>query len=194
MNRLAYETATQNPAMPETGVKGWSLEKDPRLMGGGGGEGEADERGRGCIPLRHTPWQASLDELRTTERGERQRQALRNHLMKAVLEGIPAEDDSQKRGASQQAMEKASLFVDHLGELKEIPHITVADDGEISLYWNGNEVTVEIAFPSDGSVEYYVNKDGKRQAGELCLTPIGWRTEQAGALEDALSMIRAQQA
>lgn len=191
MNRLAYEIATQNPAVPEIGIEGWSLEKDTRIIGGEGGEGKADGNGNGGIPVRHTPWRASLDELMTTGRGERQRQSLRNHLMKAVLEGIPMEDDSQKRGASRQAMEKAGLFVDHLGELREVPHITVADDGEISLYWNGNEVTVEVAFPSDGSVEYYVNKDGKRQAGELSLNPSGWPAAQAGALEDALSVIRA---
>ena len=158
MNRLAYETATQNPAMPETEVKGWRLEKDSRLMGRGGGEGEADV-------------EESFDESGTGGNSNGRRQS---------KEGRLAASDGESES-----------FVDHLGELKEIPHITVADDGEISLYWNGNEVTVEVAFPSDGNIEYYVNKDGKRQAGELCLTPIGWRTEQAGALEDALSVVRA---
>ena len=191
MNRLAYEIATQNPAVPKTEVKEWSFEKDPWPSSENGGGGNVGEKGNERIPVRHTPWQASPDELTTTGRGERQRQTLRNQLMRAVLEGIPTEDDGREKGASQQAMEKANLFVDHLGELREIPHVTVADDGEISLYWNGDGVTVEVAFPADGSVEYYVNKDGKQQAGELYLNPSGWRTEQGGALEDALSVIRA---
>ena len=191
MSQLAYESATRSPATLEPKAKEWSFEEGFWPSDTEGGEGRQDGSGNDRIPVRHTPWRAGEDELTTTGRGERQRQALRNRLMAAVLEGIPTGDDSREKGASQQAMEKASLFVDHLGELRKIPHITVADDGEISLYWNEDDTTVEVAFPVDGSVEYYVRKGGERQAGELYLSTSGWPAEQGEALEQALAAIRA---
>lgn len=192
MNRLAYEITTQNPATSRPEAREWSFEKRLRPSSEEGNGERGDERGNGQVPLIHTPWRADEEELKTTGRGERQKQALKNRLMRAVLEAVPEEDDARQKGATRQAMDKANLFMDYLRELREIPHITVADDGEISLYWNGNDATVEVAFPVDGSVEYYVCRDGKKQAGELRLSATGWQVDQEGALGEVLEAIRAQ--
>ena len=50
----------------------------------------------------------------------------------------------------------AASFVERLPKpLREMPHISLADDGELNLAWNGGTIYVDLGFYGTGTYSYF---------------------------------------
>ncbi len=57
---------------------------------------------------------------------------------------------------SRQAFEDAWRFTKELPEnLKELPHISLADDGEVNFAWSGGAIHIDLGFYGTGTFSYY---------------------------------------
>lgn len=66
------------------------------------------------------------------------------------------------------AFDDAWQFTNRLPEnLKESPHISLADDGEVNFAWSGGAIYIDLGFYGDGTFSYYGRDcDGRESFGD----------------------------
>ncbi len=79
---------------------------------------------------------------------ERLRERIRSIMIEAenVGDGVPPSPD---------AINDALRFVDLLPADSQVPHVSVADDGEINFFRRGDGIFVDIGFFGDRRIHYY---------------------------------------
>ena len=85
------------------------------------------------------------------------------------LESIRARlDKIRDNGPLQDAFADAESFVERLPTpLRFIPHVSLADDGEINFYWNGDGIYVDLGFYGTGSYSYFaIDQRGRKYHGD----------------------------
>lgn len=65
---------------------------------------------------------------------------------------------------TKKAFEDAWQFTKQLPEdLKEFPHISLADDGEVNLAWSGGAIHIDLGFYGAGTFSYYGRDSESRE-------------------------------
>ncbi len=72
---------------------------------------------------------------------------------------IEADDRSGVTPPSQDAINAALRFVDLLPVDSPVPHVSLADDGEVNFFWRNGGVYVDAGFFGDGQIYYYARVD-----------------------------------
>lgn len=69
---------------------------------------------------------------------------------------------------TREAFEDAWQFTKQLPEdLKELPHISLADDGEVNFAWTGGAIHIDLGFYGTGAFSYYGrDRDGREFFGD----------------------------
>ncbi len=57
------------------------------------------------------------------------------------------------------AMSQAYQFIDLLPVGTTLPHISVAEDGEINFFWRSDSTYIDVGFYGDNSIHYYARAD-----------------------------------
>lgn len=80
----------------------------------------------------------------------------REHLRERIRAIMVEADNCQDRVApSPEAINDALRFVDLLPADSRMPHVSVADDGEINFFKRGQGLFVDVGFFGDGYIHYY---------------------------------------
>ena len=62
------------------------------------------------------------------------------------------------------AFSDAWAFIDQLpGRLKVLPHISLADDGEVNFTWGRGAMHIDLGFYGNGTFSYYARDDTRRE-------------------------------
>ena len=66
------------------------------------------------------------------------------------------------------AFTDAEAFAGQLpSPLSEMPHISLADDGELNFAWNGGPIYIDLGFYGTGTYSYFArNKRGRKHQGD----------------------------
>lgn len=69
---------------------------------------------------------------------------------------------------TKEAFEDAWQFTKQLPEdLRQLPHISLADDGEVNFAWSGDVIHVDLGFYGTGTYSYYGrDSDGREVFGD----------------------------
>ena len=85
------------------------------------------------------------------------------------LRSVPERESRPSGGLpGNEAFRDASAFLDRLPfPLSALPHISVADDGEVNFAWDCRGVHIDLGFYGDGAFSYYARAaDGREYYGE----------------------------
>jgi hypothetical protein len=67
--------------------------------------------------------------------------------------------ESYSLPASKQAIEDAIDFIEKIQNLNKLPHVSLADDGEVNFFWDHGDVRIDLGFYGDCTYSCYVKSD-----------------------------------
>ncbi len=93
-----------------------------------------------------------------------QKESIDNRLKQLRHRETAAGADSPKPAA----FTDAETFTGQLpSPLSEMPHISLADDGELNLAWNGGPIYIDLGFYGTGTYSYFArDRQGRKHYGD----------------------------
>ncbi len=93
---------------------------------------------------------------RLTEASPDRKEPLRERIRSIMME---TDDPRDGIRPSPDAINEALRFVDLLPADSPVPHVSVADDGEVNFFRRGHGLFIDIGFFGDGQIHYYARVD-----------------------------------